>query len=74
MKNITLSIDEDTLRAGRNYAKRHKMSLNMLIRKLLKQNVTNSSTQWLTETFELMDRAETNSQSRRWRREDLHRV
>ena len=74
MKNVTLSIDEDTLKAGRNYAKRHKMSLNMLIRKLLKQNVTDSSTQWLTETFELMDRAKANSQGRRWRREDLHRV
>ena len=74
MKNITLSIDEDTLKAGRNYAKRHKMSLNMLIRKLLKQNVTDLSTQWLAETSELMDRAKANSQSRRWRREDLHRV
>lgn len=74
MKNITLSIDEDTLEAGRNYAKRHKMSLNMLIRRLLKQNVTDSSTQWLSETFELMDRAKANSQSKRWRREDLHRV
>ena len=74
MKNITLSIDEDTLKAGRNYAKRHKMSLNSLIRKLLKQNVTDSSTQWLIETFALMDRAGANSQGRRWRREDLHRV
>ena len=33
MKNITLSIEEDTLKAGRNYAKRHKISLNALIRK-----------------------------------------
>jgi hypothetical protein len=74
MKNVTLSIDEDTLKAGRNYAKRHKMSLNMLIRKLLKQNVTDSSIQWLAETFELMDRAKANSQGKRWRREDLHRV
>jgi len=49
------------------------MSLNALIRKLLKQNVTDSSTQWLTESFELMDRTGANSQGRSWRREDLHR-
>lgn len=74
MKNITLSIDEDTLKAGRNYAKRHKMSLNALIRKLLKQNVTGNSTQWLIESFELMDKAKANSKGKSWRREDLHRV
>ena len=74
MKNITISIDEDTLKSGRNYAKRHKMSLNALIRKLLKQNVSTESTQWLTEAFELMDRAGADSQGKRWRREDLHRV
>ena len=74
MKNITLSIDEDTLKAGRNYAKRHKMSFNALIRKLLKQHVTASSTQWLTESFKLMDKAKANSNGKTWRREDLHRV
>jgi hypothetical protein len=57
MKKITLSIDEDTLKAGRNNAKRHKMSLNALIRKLLEQNVIGTSTQWLIEAFKLMDRA-----------------
>ena len=74
MKNITLSIDEDTLKEGRDYAKRHKMSLNALIRKLLRQYVTGTTTQWLTECFELMDRAGANSKGKTWRREDLHRV
>ena len=49
MKNITLSIDEETLKTGRDYAKKHNMSLNALIRKLLKQSVVKSSKQWLTE-------------------------
>lgn len=74
MKNITLSIDEDMLRAGRDYAKRHKMSFNALIRKLLKQNVTRSTNQWLFESFQMMDKAQGNSKGKRWRREDLHRV
>ena len=74
MKNVTLSIDEETLKAGRDYAKKHNMSLNALIRKLLKQSVVKSSTQWLTESFELMDKAKANSKGKTWKREDLHRV
>ena len=74
MKNVTLSIDEETLKAGRDYAKKHNMSLNALIRKLLKQSVVKSSTQWLTESFELMDKASANSKGKTWKREDLHRV
>ncbi len=74
MKNITLSIDEETLKAGRDYAKKHNMSLNALIRKLLKQSVIRSSTLWLTESFELMDKARANSTGETWKREDLDRV
>jgi hypothetical protein len=74
MKNVTLSIDEETLKAGRDYAKKHNMSLNALIRKLLKQSVVKSSTEWLTESFELMDKAKANSKGKTWKREDLHRV
>ena len=74
MKNVTLSIDEETLKAGRDYAKKHNMSLNALIRKLLKQSVVKSSTQWLIESFELMDKAKANSKGKTWKREDLHRV
>ena len=74
MKNVTLSIDEETLKAGRDYAKKHNMSLNALIRKLLKQSVVKSSTQWLTESFKLMDEAKANSKGKTWKREDLHRV
>ena len=39
MQNITLSLDEDILKAGREYAKKHKTSLNSLIRRLLEQTV-----------------------------------
>ena len=74
MKNITLSLDEPTLEAGRNYAKRHDMSLNALIRKLLRQHTVRSSAQWLTEALELMDRAGANSNGKKWKREDLYRV
>ena len=39
MKNITLSIDEDVLQAGRDYARAHNMSFNVLVRKLIEQTV-----------------------------------
>ena len=74
MKNITLSIDEDTLKAGREYARKHNMSFNAFVRQLLKQNVSERSAQWLDETFATMDEVRANSGGKKWKREELHRV
>ena len=74
MKNITLSIDDDVLRAGREYAKKHNISFNALVRRLLEQTVLRSSTQWLEESFNLMDKVKANSKGKKWNREDLYRV
>jgi hypothetical protein len=72
MKNITISIEEDVLEAGREYAKRHNMSLNSLIRKLLAQTVRSESQNWLEECFALMDQANANSKGQKWTREELY--
>lgn len=74
MKNITLSIDDETLQAGREYARQHNQSLNSLVRKLLKQNVLKSSSQWLSESFQIMDKAQVAATGKKWRRGDLYRV
>ncbi len=74
MKNITISIEEDVLEAGREYAKRHNMSLNSLIRKLLAQTVRSESQNWLQECFALMDQANADSQGQKWTREELYDV
>ena len=74
MPNITISLDEDLVNAGRAYAREHNTSLNNLLRKLLAQTVTSKSDGWLDECFSLMDRAGANSQGRRWKREDLYDV
>ena len=74
MPNITISLDEDLLKAGRQYAKKHNTSVNALIRKLLKQTVISQSKDRLDECFELMDKAKVNSQGKRWKREDLYDV
>ena len=74
MPNITISIDEDLLKAGREYAKKHNTSVNALIRKLLEQNVRSQSADWIDECFKLMDQAKVNSLGKKWKREDLYDV
>ena len=74
MPNITLSIDEDLLKAGRRYATEHNTSLNALVRQLLEQRVTQSPEDWLAECFQLMDRARGDSHGKRWTRDELYDV
>jgi hypothetical protein len=74
MKNITLSIDEDILKVGREYARRHDMSFNVLVRKLIQQTVESNSEKWLEDTFLLMDKANLSSGNQTWTREELYRV
>ncbi len=74
MKNITLSIDEDVLQAGREYARSHAMSFNVLVRKLIEQTVSPQKDKWLSDTFLLMDSIDVSSKGKRWTREELYRV
>ncbi len=74
MKNITLSIDEDLLQAGREYARIHNISFNVLVRKLIEQTVAPKKEQWLDDTFSLMDKLDVSSGNKKWTREDLYRV
>ena len=72
MPNITISLDEDLIKSGRQYAEKHQTSLNALIRNMLEQTVRLQSEIWLEECFKLMDRANANSGGQRWKREDLY--
>ena len=74
MPNVTLSIDDELLRAGRQYAQAHNETLNGLVRKLLAQTVLNGCAHWLDECFVLMDQADAHSGGRTWKREDLYDV
>jgi hypothetical protein len=74
MKNITLALDEKTIKAGREYARTHNLTLNSLIRRLLQQTVSQGSMNWIDECFALMDEAGVGSTKRTWKREDLYRV
>jgi hypothetical protein len=73
MRNITLAIDEETLGLGREYAKRHNMSFNALVRASLEKTVRHSSEDWLGEMFKDMDRENVNSKGKKWTRDELYR-
>jgi hypothetical protein len=72
MKNITLALDEKTINAGRDYAQRHNITLNALVRDLLEKTVLADRTVTVQEMFRLMDAYPGNSQKQRWSREDLY--
>ncbi|MCK6621435.1 MAG: hypothetical protein HUU32_02990 [Calditrichaceae bacterium] len=72
MPNVTISFDEDLLAKGRLYARKHKMSLNALLRKLLKATVEPESPDWLEQCFLLMDQANGDSRGEKWHREELY--
>jgi hypothetical protein len=72
MPNVTLSIDEKTLKESRNYAKKHNISLNALIRQMLRQRVNREGAEWLEECFSKMDAAAGDSQDRTWTRDELY--
>jgi ribonuclease D len=74
MANITISIDKELLKSGREYARKHHTSLNALIRNLLERTLRKDSSKWFDECFALMDRANVRSKGKRWKREDLYDV
>lgn len=72
MPNVTISLDEKTLKVGREYARMHHTSLNALIRETLNSKVRPPENDWLEECLSLMDRAKAHSHGKKWKREDLH--
>jgi len=74
MKNITLSMDEKVLKAGREYARKNNVSFNVLVRRLVEQTVLSTKDQWLEDTFSLMDKLKVSSENVTWTREELYRV
>ena len=75
MKNVTLAIDEQTLAAGREYARAHHTSLNNMIRQMLKRMVVREArANWADEFLAVAAKAGGDSHGRKWKREDLYRA
>ena len=73
IKNITLAIEEELLKAGREYARKHRISFNALVRKLIRQAVVSKITSWLDETFAMMYNLEITGEPVKWTRDELRR-
>lgn len=71
MRNVTLTMDDELIEKGREYAQRHGMSFNALIRDLLKRRITQDS-DWVEESFRAMDAADGHSGGKRVRRDELY--
>lgn len=76
MKNITLSMSEELLKTGREYAQEQGISLNTLVRTLLEREAgskktVSSENLWLTEVFMLMDSLGMHSRGEPWTRSDV---
>ena len=64
MKNITLAMDEEIIVLGREYAKRHNLSFNALVRKSLEKTVRHGNKNWLDEMFKDIDKENANSKEK----------
>jgi len=71
MKNITLSIPEDLIKQGREYAAKHGTTLNALIRKLLKATVQTGQETKTKQILGEMEKLKSPKKSIHWKREDL---
>jgi hypothetical protein len=74
MPNITLSMDEKLVQAGRRYAQEHNTSLNNLIRETLAEKVIPKSDKWLEEMLDAMKKAGGDSKGWKWNRQELYDV
>ncbi|MFZ2654868.1 MAG: hypothetical protein WAX69_08110 [Victivallales bacterium] len=74
MKNLTISLDERLLKEGREYSRKHNISLNRLLRNTLVKTFSPKTSQWLDEAFITMDSTKARLKGRKWKREDVYDV
>jgi len=79
MKNITLAVDEDSLRAARVYAAEHDTTVNALVRNFIDSFATRTleasaeeRAKIRTELAELGDRTQGRIGEWKWNREDIY--
>ena len=73
-KNITISLDEQLIQAGKRFAKLKGTSINELFREFLKAKVVgDSNSDAAEELMAALDDAAGNSNGKGWSREDAYR-
>jgi hypothetical protein len=71
MKNLTLAIDEELLRASREYARKNETTLNALIRDFL-EGIARPQTSSIDDFLALADEYAVDSAGYAWNREDIY--
>lgn len=72
-KNVTISLEEDLLKAGRRYAELAGTSINEMFREFLRSKVVAQTGDDIAEEMmAALDAAEGNSAERGWKREDAY--
>jgi hypothetical protein len=72
-KNLTISLDEDLIKAGKRYAKLQGTSINELFREFLRKRIVGVATDETAEQMmEALDEAAGSTNGRKWSREDAY--
>jgi hypothetical protein len=73
MPNVTIALDERTLSASREYARRHGTTLNSMIRQFLRETAMPAVKRSPVDEFlDLTDQFPGDSGGWRWNREELY--
>ena len=72
MTNLTLAIDEHTLKAARKIAAEQDTTVNELVRKYLEQMVSDRRRIAREKLLEAMNNATATFDTSKWKREDLY--
>jgi hypothetical protein len=72
MKHVTITLDEETLAAGQNYAQRHNTTLDEVVTELLRKTVVTDRKAMAAEMIRLMNLHQGKSTGERWTRDELY--
>jgi hypothetical protein len=72
VKNVTLSMDEELLKAARAYAARHQTTLNQMVRDMLQGKVGSEPAAAIEELKHLWEAYPGDSRGWTWNRKDLY--
>jgi hypothetical protein len=74
VKNLTISLEENLIKASREYAQRNNTSLNAMIQDYLMKTVLKNPNDLAKEMIRLMNEAGGDSKGHNWTREELYDV
>jgi metal-responsive CopG/Arc/MetJ family transcriptional regulator len=73
MRNVTLSFPDDLIEKGKDYARKHDMSLNALIRDAFRRMIESETKDSTAGLFAALDSAAGKSGGDRWTRDEIYR-